>query len=348
MLIYIIAFFCATVFFKLSEGKKLINGYSLTAILILSFLAALRSLDVGTDTEPYAEIYQFALTQPYEALPVEPFYYVSSIIGGATFGFSYVLFIYQFLALLFVYICIWNYREKLDIWVAMLLYILFFYNVSLNIMRQATGVSYVFMISLFLKNDEIKKYLLFSVIGFIFHSSVLIGEALVFVVYLISSPLHLKAKKIYIFAYLCGLVALSIFFLRILSIFEDVSVGNVGAKVSGYVSTQSEYVSMVNFLLPLYVIFVMLFFSKRLSSYQKWFITLLAITDMTMNIMGVYNRWFMRLTYYFCIFYCLYLPMACKRRAKLKLVTLSIYTFLWFWIFVYKGSQGTIPYHFNN
>ena len=173
---YLLVFFISSFFFYLaSNRRKEFSFYSFLALIIPSLLACFRNLTEGTDTEIYYITYNMINDNSISNLNIELSYLLISYIAKFFGGFPVVLFIYQFLTICFIYKVAFRFKEKISVWLVLFLYYCFFFNNSLNIMRQCLAASFVVYISTFLYDNKKNKFLLYSWFSMFLHSSSIVG-----------------------------------------------------------------------------------------------------------------------------------------------------------------------------
>lgn len=225
--IYAVTFGWSLLLFWLAEGqyslgksrlsKSVGHLCALAAGLLLCLLAGLRAGSVGVDTDSYP-VSLTADAMGYgnflEYLAANPGNIADEPLGGFVVwicsrfsaGVQPLLFVYQLLTVGPVFLAAYKMREKLSLTAAMAVYIFFFFNNSLNMMRQSVSCA-LLLYSLVTWIDKGRldvKAVLASIAAVLFHRSSLFGLFLLCGVYLLSK---LKYKQVQIFLY--AVVALS-------------------------------------------------------------------------------------------------------------------------------------------
>lgn len=187
------------------------------AIIVLSLLAALRADSVGVDTDLYPDSFMKAalsytsfgafLNDPYTIPSDEPMHAVVVwVCSRITASKALLLFFYQLLTVVPVYAAACRLRNRISISVAMAVYMFFFYNNSLNLMRQSIACAFVLLaFSYFMSDRRISlQSCLFAVLGLLFHRSAIYGILL-----MVAATLVLRLEKPFL-KYLCyALIALA-------------------------------------------------------------------------------------------------------------------------------------------
>ena len=216
MYIYILCFIVSSFCIWQSEivkSKKIKILFEVLGILIICTLAGLRSDEIGTDVGIYCKpLYEQAETstsfRDYLSKRVTNSRIVSDYeIGFITLvflcakifeNFQILLFAIQLLIVVPIFkgIKIISKKENNRIWLSMLIFYCMFYNVSLNLMRQFIAIGFIFLGTANLISNENKKNIKFVIcllIGFLFHSSALMG-LLIYALYKVINHSYKKVR----------------------------------------------------------------------------------------------------------------------------------------------------------
>lgn len=141
--------------------------FSLSAVLIVSIFAGIRANSVGTDVAyyviPYIERVQFypTFSRYMLAIPIEPLFAILAYVTGKFFSTPFLcLFVLQFLTVGPLYCVFYKKRKDMSIALAMTLYLLLFFNMTLCIVRQCVATSLI-LFSYFCLEKKGKKDTLF-------------------------------------------------------------------------------------------------------------------------------------------------------------------------------------------
>lgn len=357
MLFYTFVFVVSTCFFFIASKKKAaITIYSLLGILIPSIIAGLRDLSVGTDTELYYPIYTTIATansivEVGDSINTEWFYIVISFIADYFGGYPFLLFICQLLTITLVYLTAYRLRKYVCVWLVMFLYFCFFYNFSLNIMRQCVAVAYVLSISRFLWKKEYKKYLIYSLLSIIFHTSAIIGCIFIFIIYRISLIQKSNNKYIIITLYLCGMTFMYLLFRELGYIFDLMSIGRF-SEYTNYLSGDG-FVSATDLLYRFFFLLLLLIARKytMLPENIRFIYLLILITEFFLLMLGLYSHYVYRIALYLTISHLFFLSLISQSnkftqasRIIFTCCIASIGYLYWIWLIAYRDSSATIPY----
>lgn len=184
---YFITFILSTVLVYLGEKSRNKNNryyyvFFIFAVLVVSILAGVRDLNIGTDVYTYGE-WEFKaakeLTSITQALSrkseIEPFYRLFVYLVSRFANDSHWLyfctgfFIYGFTLAGLNY-----YYKKISIPFAWLVYLLLYYGDTLNIMRQFMAISLMFWGFKFGIERKNKKFFAVFIVAFMFHNTAII------------------------------------------------------------------------------------------------------------------------------------------------------------------------------
>lgn len=393
-LLYLLVFGFSLLFFWLAEGQfnkeralysgghYLSNGdansrrgigigtlCAAMGILIVCLFAGMRATSVGSDTQGYPVTFTNAAIadgsflaflndpigagdEPLGALLV----WICSRFGA---GVGPLLFSYQLLTILPVYLAVQRFDGRIPLTVSMAIYLLWFYNNSLNMMRQSVSCALLLLaLSIYLARNQIKvSTVVLCVAAALFHRSGAYGAILLVLVLLIA---RISRRSLRLLLYLA--VALFPLVMNRISVwlissgiadshmqyYLDIFV-NGTVEQDWFVNPLGSY-SMTYFLIYTVLILVPWLFNTRLFEPN----CKLAVqqrkdglyqTLRTLNITGylVYatllfslnTMYGMRFSIFFDFFFMLSIPLACRgslSRQKTVLMVLALIVFWWLWI----------------
>lgn len=166
-----------------SKNKLYFKVYSILAVLIPTIFAGMRALNVGTDIMVYA--YQtFEKSSAYTSL--NSFLNVNSIEGGyAALAFicshlcgnvHVFLAFTAMLQIIPIYICAVKLRNEYNMIWPMMIYLMIFYIVGFNVMRQSIAASWMLLAFLLLEEKRYVKMIFTCIV----ESSACFGDASMF------------------------------------------------------------------------------------------------------------------------------------------------------------------------
>ena len=181
------------------------NRWALLGILLLSTLAGLRADSVGVDVTVYPDAflhsavgYKFFLdflNDPVVQPIFEPLHaLVVWLCSRVTVEKGLLLFCYQLLTVTPVYCALYQLRNHAPISMGMAVYMLFFYNNSLNMMRQSVSCAFLLLaFSIFLARQGKPSWeaVVSAAVAVLFHRSGIYGLILL----LCASPLGLARRR---------------------------------------------------------------------------------------------------------------------------------------------------------
>ena len=163
-----------------SSFKKNNNLLLWTNILLLSLVAGLRDVNIGTDTRTYYDIFTSIANgnSSYIEIGWQVINKISSLIGG----FNLMLWIVSMLTLIPVGIISQKYSPNpcLSLFIY---YCIYAYFNSFNIMRQILATSLVFLAYMAYYENRIKATVIYILVGMTMHLSAILGFAVFFMKY---------------------------------------------------------------------------------------------------------------------------------------------------------------------
>lgn len=363
-MIYILVFALSLICFIFAEkckkrNKTIFYIFTLIAILIPCLLAAFRATTIGTDVKLYIENWfsyankasSFKQYLNYISSTEILYLFINYVISIFTNKISVLFFVLQLLTILPLVIALNRSDNKISVPLAMLIYFLFFYNMSFNAVRQSISISFVILGITYLLDNKKKTFLIFLIIGILFHSSATLVIPLYFIY--ISS----KSKKVNLYTLLYLLIIIFI-----LLNFESIvlfllKIGILPSKYINYVTTYLRTdldFSLVNNIFYFSLLILMGLFIDKKDKNNK-FLFILFILGIAIFESGMISKFANRASYYFLfpgIF--LLLPQLCNPNYKITknrmgLTLLIIFIFVVYWVFwiVFQNVHETFPYVFS-
>ena len=367
MIIYVITFIFSILFtyfaqcmFSNKKGtkdssRKIIGIIcSIIVILIMSFLAGVRDDTIGADIQVYMKpIFERAQLR----LPFGEFYKLSSsteflynllsYVGALiTNNFNVFMFIVELIIVSLVFATIYYYRDKSPMWVGMMIFLLMYYNRSLNLVRQSIALAITFYAFKYLRERNTIRYFLTITIAVLFHNSAIIAGIMYFVYHLIKNQKTSKAKIFFLTILICLLL---VNYGSILKIFIDV--GILPAKYSRYIPTGEIDFVVSESLMKIILMLPILCYRKSLCKYNEdnEFIIFMIIIDFILMQAGSLSGYAQRIAFYFGYYYILIIPQLYKVLSKKRYNVINfLYTLglcgYWYYMFVVLSYGKTYPY----
>lgn len=330
----------------------------LLAILIPSALAGFRAFGIGTDTKGYLNytfydclnINTFAEFRKYIFnADVEPlFIVIDFIITRFTDNINFSYFVYEFILLLVVYIACQKIQSKKLISVSFFIFLILYFNRSLNMCRQSIALAFILLSMYYLVNRKLLKFLLIVFLAFGFHSTSLIIVPFYFLYNIFNSNTKKNyAKKILFFV---------IFFLLILFYKNIVNFlithGILSDKYLFYLNGLNSNISIFDTTIKFFVCVVLFFFQKIISKNNPnfKFFNIMYIVSVVLIFLGLYSGYAQRLAYYFEYIVIFLLPdlrLIVKESKQRKLILAIIILFAMMYSYIcydYFGWDDTVPY----
>jgi hypothetical protein len=341
---------------KLEKQKwKKIHFFSFLAILLPSLLAGFRDVTVGIDLGVYV-IDSFndaksshSLTDYNSYSALEPLYLAYTyIITRFTDNLFWFLFIQQFLILSLVYSFAISFRKKISVSLFWLIYLLFLFNESLNIVRQSFSMAIIIYSFRFLFERRIVLHYTCILIAFTFHYS----SMLLIFLYPLYWFLYGMKKNIYIIWILIILLisgyCIYFYFDKILLYLFSENL--VSVKYIGYVG-KSSTVHKTDLVIAIVVLIISLITKTKYKLHgNNSFIIYTTITIICF-LCGAYNDVAHRIAWYLMLMEFVMLLMRLHRIKSKEIKTLCVYVLITFLLirFVHfaladNALSGTIPY----
>lgn len=359
MWFYLALFISSTFLIYLGSrsGTRCRRVLYLIGIGLPALVAAFRGIDVGTDTLNYVDRYgtlvnATGMRAMLTAMDTELFFIFACFIGKFFGGYEFVFFSYEFLSLLFIILTLDKFRHRVSVWLGYVLFLFFFYNASLNIMRQILALPYIVYASTFLLEGNKKKFLYLIAFSITLHLTAIVASGIVYVMYRFTKVHGLNKSQMYSL-YAFGLI---IAFFMVDFVMSYMVAINFGASYAYTSTAGNSVIGATDILYSLVLIYVSHRMMNRhlISAISPDFFYLASLSCLMLFLTGYYNQWLARMAYYMLAFACLYLPMLVKSKkvARYRQVySLGIFMFgfvYWMYLIVISGSNATIPYQTMN
>lgn len=346
------------------------------AIMMLCILAGMRAVGIGTDTRVYlVPIYEAAkrchsikeyLNSSFHAFTwttdyvkdMEPLFPLIVLLVTKITGSIYcVQTILELWVVLPLYAAVRK-DKGTNLWMAMFVFCMAFYNPSLNMMRQSIAMSVGVLGFEYWKNGEKKKALGWLLIAFLFHTSSLLLLLIYFLYdYIINGTiLSLTGNKISkrnemprmlisIGIGFAGMLMTS----AIVPILTSVGFGEYVSYVTGKLSF------MPNQLLIRLPQIILLIWSYRILKKQGEDVPFFLVMEIYAVLFSQFTSvsgYGGRIALYFAIFDVIVIPKAMsalklvKSGAIVRPAIIAYYMFYWWYYYVSVGAHQTVPYVF--
>lgn len=347
------------IFINNTKKKRIL--FSFLAVFSVSLLAGLRSENIGTDVLVYGNTVFYNMTNStglisyyFDAIDIfrlEPFYlFINYVVSRFTNTYWIFYFILSFIINSCFYMAAYVLKNKIYPSLSWLIYLLFFYSYTLNIMRQslATGLM-ILAISLMIEN-KIKFAIPFLLLSLLSHYSTgVVAVGLFFVFFLFKKSKNpLKTFGILLMVSLLiviGIQPISRLLLNINILPQRYSIYFTGERGAGF--------SLNALILKLPLIFYSVKKINKIKSndYIFFFFLLMLIFDFLFYQLRIINIVFSRLSFYFGVFQIFSFPYLIKNyvttvseRKYATIIYISFLTFIWCYQIIYSGVNEIYPY----
>lgn len=360
ILFFIVSLLCIYMGKKYEKMKWLSISLEILSIVLLSFLAAIRDNSIGTDINVYVKpIFDFFVEYGNSSFKVELYNDIeigyrlfNYIISIFTNNLPVLLFFIQLFILTFSFLGIKKMYPK-NYPLVYSIFILIFYNRSLNLVRQSMALVLCIYALPYLFEKKYKKFFIIVIAASLFHKSALIFLTL-WIIYMIIKNKNINQYLIATGIFSFGII-LFIFFPQLINIFINLHLlpSKYEFYLSHYVLNEIDFncleIGINIFLMCIYVVFAKIYNNKEEKS--KFYFVLLTINLMCLIIASRYVSAY-RMSIYFSVPVLLYflsnLNLVWKKEEEkkfnLNLIGIGIAIVFWFWIYAYGNSGQTVPF----
>lgn len=221
MLIYIIVFFIVillSVSLQKQSNKAKSNILIITIIFILSFLGAVRTSNIGTDILVYGERW-FEYAGKYDSFSTyvsvinsteTGYLLLNYIVAIFTDNFNIFLFVQQAICNALVIVTLYRYKDKVPLWLSVLMYLCVYYLRTYNYLRQAIALSILFFGIKYMEEKKILKYLVTVIVAMQFHFTAFVGTIIYLIYAIFNSNLKYKGVLTFLLILVSSVVLINI------------------------------------------------------------------------------------------------------------------------------------------
>lgn len=383
MFTYLIAFGLSIFFLAVGENEKHNKGLRLLSIaiglLIPMFLAGLRKVGIGTDTEVYTNVLfnaamnsesfidylNHSVYSNFQYKPVTNWeigynllVYVATKVTNSIQG---VFFVTHAIIIGAIYVGTKKVNGVHQTWWSMAAFYFLFYGVSLNLMRQWLAISIIYYGYHFLQRRQFGYYILVIILALQFHYSSILGilVALVYAYFMYYKPktviavngkrMQLIESKLLLLTFIC---LLSLLFLGVLASILG-SINTIFARYSKLYISGTITIMPMQLIRRLPIGFILLVEWKKIKSNTRsvGFLCGMFLMDIITSQLGGITDQSARLGYYFSVYEILLFSELIRtpslKKREIYLVFFIIYYLATFYYdFVLQGRAEIIPYRF--
>lgn len=357
------------------------------AVLVLSAFASCRGIGVGTDTLNTIDQY-FDTADQYKTFgalffsgmseSTTIFVLIGKILKCFGLGYRSFLFVMELFAIIPIAMIAYLRRKENRIALTMAIYLILFYQLSFNWIRQSIAVAFLLLsVILFTKGRKIGTVIA-ALLSVLFHASAVIGIVM-YVLAWFASRSKSKRKR-------AALIALSV----LVTVFVMFSWKNIALFLIGKGILPSSYIGYVNvfsgasgaslgwfkiglrtyaeFALRIMLFFVPLFFYKApkykniLPQVDKendfFFFRMCACLSLLIYaaaFIGLHTTYANRMTYYLDVCNILYMGLVCKNKTSNRNIHISLAEICVLllcicynvWLYYVLGWHDTVPFVFS-
>lgn len=351
LLIFTVTSFLSEISIRLRKKSRNEILFFLLIIFLICLVPAIFAgirYDVGTDFFNYTRIFHQINSGLF--VQTEPFYTILNRLVGLLGGnINTVFFIINFLTVLFIYIFLYDYKESISVGLGMFIFLVVFYNSSLNIIRQILSMSVVLYSYKYIDSNKMIKFLLFSLLAISIHKTAVVTLPIYFVYNYFAEKKLVNKILIYIIATLLVINYEAVIKFIALEVLRD-------PYYLMYLEGSSENLVDVGFgifLIFIPPIMIGIFFYKVLKNKNKsfeFYFFLLIIGFILRLIAYTGIPYLGRIGNFFYIAIVWLVPYYFRVISKLKKYFWIVYLLImimiltWFIVYILSGGDGTMPY----
>lgn len=333
------------------DANRKYKGYILLSLALPILVASIRGGDVGADMPAYVipwhesalKIDSFLKFCKFNVDSKEYLYYAIVYYPTKIFGFLFpILLLQQILITIGVIRSLLYFKRKyrLQFTYAYTLYLFFYYNESLCIMRQSIAISFGLLALIALLENRIRQYSFFTVIAFFFHNSILSFSVTCFAFYLINKKINKRGLKVLAYSFIL-LTLTSLSFITNVIISLNVNERFVERLVDGD-QNQGGYMTISLYAFFVFVPFILKYMFRK--NVYIDFLWLLPVVGFIFVVLAKQSMYFGRMAYPFLCCLIFTLPKSLRANIVLKYTILLLVISYWYYVNGISDTWGTYNY----
>lgn len=353
--LYITIILLTTLFTSLSTNKRLSKGlrilFAVLVILVPSIFAGLR-YGIGTDYQIHKSVFNELESGLEVTKRTEMGYLILNKIiiffGG---NYQCLLFIISFITVACIYKALLRYKDKINVTIGILSFMLLYYQMSYNLLRQMLAISIMIYALKYLENKKSVKYIISCIIATTIHSSSIIFLFLLVAYKFLSNE---KYKKILFVVYIVAIVLVFNYPKILNPILQNI---NISSELQYYLNYLKVKYQPIGFGICRYILLfiipgILIYKRKRDDNIFLFWYNTSVIGFIFWTTSYVTERELYRISYNFLILIIFLLGFFWKetenKKYKLiyRLILLILLFFFWYYDYFYLGANGTVPYMF--
>lgn len=351
-------------FFEKTANKRLQILLCVAIICIPSIFAAIR-VNIGTDYAIHETVFNDVLNNSAVEKRAELGYVLLNQLVVFIHGnYHTLLFFVSTLSFLFIFLTFYLMKEDISISFAMLAYMLLYYQMSFNYIRQLLAAAIgVFACVLYLKKKNFKIPIILCFIAASFHITALIYIPVLLLFSYMSSDKYKKSRTIFLISLAILVFIYPIILMPILNWLQNI-IPPLRYFIN-YLAVEYKSIGFGFFRYPLLFIFPGLFFYNQFKVKFKWIFNVMLIGFILWLTSYVTKMEFYRLAHMYLMFiplmYGYYWKNIITFSKSIPLITINNWVykhkillikstfiillfFFWYYDFFYLGAHETVPY----
>lgn len=326
--------------------NKWIRGFCLLLTLFIpSFFAGVR-YGIGTDYFAYERIFN-NLKCGYEVRTEFGYNLINYLIAKLGGNIQHVFFVVSLLTILFMYLSLYEYKDKISVGLGIFVFMLLYYQSSYNGVRQFLAVSLCLFSLKYIFRRKILKFLIMIILAASFHLPSIILLPMYFLYKIIGEKPRWVLQILYYIVLFLIVLNHEIIGLKFLDLFPPLE------RYRIYLSNKGTFdlgFGIIALNLP-YILPGLVFFNK-LKQYDNRFTFFFICfnTGLILRFLGYFgNPYIHRISLYFLIVIVILVPYYFRIRKDFALVInyclILFIIFIWYYEYFFLGYHETIPYN---
>jgi len=319
-------------------------------ILIPSAFAGLRT-GIGTDYYNYVVIFKESQNNFWDSRIEKGYLLINRIIAMLGGDEHFMFFVICALTILFVYLALYDRRDKISVGIGMFMFLLLYYQTSYNLVRHVLAISILLFSLKYVFDKKFIRFIMWVAIATLIHSSSVFFVPVYFVNRILEKKPYISIQAMILAMVFLFIRYMDIIFLKIFSLIPFLE------SYSTYLAGASHFQSGGHLMLDLmnmtYIApgFIMYFILKKLDErFVMYYFLLLTGFVIQFASRGLFELIAIRASMEYFVAVVIVVPYYFKALNQRRLVSISflltlIYIMIWLAIFFHFKNSETIPYN---
>jgi len=349
MAIYILLSLITALYSEISvqARSKIIRGFCVFIVIVIPSLIYALRYGIGTDYFIYKSFFDKSPIVGFDSRLEWGYVLINLVVHKLNGNVEIVFFIVSLIMMSFIYFGAKYYSKSISVGVAMFSYMMLYYQMSFNAVRQGVAMAVCFYSFRYIHERKLIKFLICILIASSFHKSAFLVLPFYFLYYLLEKEGGKEIKKFFIY------LLMMVFVLNIDKLLPPILIRvPVLSNYTNYLQNDSSDFSLGLFSRYIPFLVVGLYLCKYIEKKDNIYPFLISIyiSSLILKLTGLVGaKYINRIAWNLEIVLILIIAYSAKAFIKRRelfasLILLYYVAINWWYIYIYTGTHETYPY----